>query len=204
MQMNYAQSDFVLSKARSRRTGFTLMELLLVVSIIFMVGALATPTVLQTFARQTLDKGADKVRVAMGQARVRAIRDADIYAVFILEGGAWYDVAPFSQAKAVGALASQRQRFADLRHQNDLDEDLLPRGISFAANVVAVDDRAAEALKAGDSESTIRPILFYPDGTSQDAKVVLQNEKGHFVEVQLRGMTGLSSVVRLKGSPEQR
>lgn len=177
------------------------MELLLVVSIIVMVGALATPAVLQTFARQTLDKGADRVRVAMGQARVRAIRDGDIYAVFFMEGGSWYNVAPFSQAQAQAAVAGQRQEVAARRQQGELETDLLPRGITFASNAVAVDDRAAEVLKAEGSDSALRPILFYPDGTSQDAKVVIQNEKGQFVEIQLRGMTGLSSVVRLREGP---
>jgi prepilin-type N-terminal cleavage/methylation domain-containing protein len=204
MQNRLTATIFRRAKVRTWRSGFTLMELLLVVSIIFMVGALATPAVLQTFARQTLDKGADKVRVAMGQARVRAIRDGDIYAVFILEGGAWYNVAPFSQAKSQAVVAGQRQQLAARRQQNDLDEDLLPRGISFASNVVAIDDRAAEALGVDGSDSTIRPILFYPDGTSQDAKLVIQNEKGQFVEIQLRGMTGLSSVVRLREAPQSR
>jgi hypothetical protein len=121
--------------------------------------------------------------------------------VFILEGGAWFNVAPFAQARNQTGTASQRQQLADQRRQGETEEDLLPRGISFSANITAVDDRAAEALSAGDSGSTIRPILFYPDGTSQDARVVLQNEKQQFVEVQLRGMTGLSSVIRLSERP---
>jgi Tfp pilus assembly protein FimT len=172
----------------------------LVVSIIVMLGALATPAILQTFARQTLDKGADKLRVAMGQARVRAIRDGDIYAVFVLEGGAWYNVAPFTQARNQSTIASQRQLLADQKRQGETEDDLLPRGVSFAANITAVDDRAAETLSAG-NDTTIRPILFYPDGTSQDARVVLRNEKDHYIEVQLRGMTGLSSVIRLAERP---
>ncbi len=185
------------------RRGFTLMELLLVIAILFVVGTLAMPAAIQTFARQTLDKGADKLRVAMGQARVRAIRDGDIYAVFILEGGAWYRVAPFSQAQAISNFAAQRQQVATNRLQSELEDDLLPRGISFAGNVVAVDDRAAEALSAGGTDNTVRPILFYPDGTSQDARIILQNEKGGFIEVQLRGLTGLSSSIRLLEPPVQ-
>lgn len=177
------------------------MELLLVVSIIVLIGALASPAVLHTFARQSLSKGADRVRAAMGQARVSAIRDGDIYAVFVLEGGSWFNVAPFSQARNQSATASSRQQIAAQKRQSATEEDLLPRGVTFSANITAVDDRAAEALSAGDQGSAIRPILFYPDGTSQDARVVLQNEKEQYVEVQLRGMTGLSSVIQLSERP---
>ena len=46
----------------------TLLELLLVVAIIVVVAAVSVPIVQRTFARQALQKGADRLRVAMGQA----------------------------------------------------------------------------------------------------------------------------------------
>ena len=53
---------------RRSRAAFTLMELVLVVAIVIVVAALATPSIQRTFSRQALQKGADRVRVAMGQA----------------------------------------------------------------------------------------------------------------------------------------
>jgi len=186
--------------AKSNRRGFTLMELLLVLAIIVLLGALSTPSFIQTFSRQSLEKGADRVRIAMGQARVKAIRSGDIYAVYILEGGAWFNVAPFSQAQAQTAIANQRQQLAGFRMQSDFEDDLLPKGVTFVGSQTAVDSRAAEML-SGNESGGLRPILFYPDGTSQDARVVLQNDKGVFVEIQLRGLTGLSSLIRLDQPP---
>lgn len=183
------------------RHGFTLVELMLVLAIFILVGALAMPAILQSFSRQTLDKGADRLRVAMNKARVRSIREGEIYAVFFLEGGSWFNVAPFSQAAAQSSFSSGRQQIADQRMQPDLEPDLLPKGITFAAGVVPVDARAAEALSSENGGSSIRPILFYPDGTAQDAKVVLQNDRGNFVQIELRGLTGLSSAIRLQESP---
>ena len=36
------------------------------------------------------------------------------------------------------------------------------------------------------------PILFYPDGTSATARIVLGNSRNHFVVVELRGLTGIA------------
>ncbi len=183
------------------RLGFSLMELLLVMAILVFVGALSVPAIQQTFARQSLDKSADRLRVAMGQARVQAIREGEVYAVFFIEGGQWFNVAPFSKSQEQKTLANDRQRVADEGGQSNFESDLLPSGISFAANVIPINARAAESL-GGEESGTIRPILFYPDGSSQIAKIVMQNSKESYVEVQLRGLTGLSSVVRLKEAPK--
>ena len=183
------------------RLGFSLIELMLVMAILVLVAALSAPSIQQTFAKQALEKGADRVRVAMGQARVRSIKNGDIYAVFFLEGGAWFNVAPFSQVQQQAGLASSRQNLASTRKQSNFEDDLLPQGVKFAAGITPIDARAAETLSTNDNSGSIRPILFYPDGTSQDAKLVLQNEKGNFVELQLRGLTGLATKVRLKVEP---
>ena len=169
--------------------------------ILVLVGALSVPAIYQSFSRQSLDKSANRVRVAMGQARVRAIRNGEIHAVFFIEGGSWFSIAPFSKAQEQAGISANRQRIADNRQQSNLEDDLLPKGVTFAAGVVPTDARAAEAMSAGGESKSLRPILFYPDGTSQDARVVLQNDKGNFVEIQLRGLTGLSSVIRLKEDP---
>ncbi|MDB4368310.1 prepilin-type N-terminal cleavage/methylation domain-containing protein [Mariniblastus sp.] len=79
---------------RNRCAGMTLMELLLVVAIMVVVTAVAAPTVQQTLANQSLKKSADRVRVAMGQARVKAIKNGEEYAVFFSPGGSYFNVAP--------------------------------------------------------------------------------------------------------------
>ena len=122
----------------------------------------------------------------MGMARVRAIREGEIHALFLAEGGSWFNVAPFSQARQQEAFAGNRQVLANQRRQSNFEDDLLPPGITFAAGIVPTDSRAAEALSVKGDSGMIRPILFYPDGTSQDAKLVMRNEKGNFVEIQLR------------------
>jgi hypothetical protein len=51
-------------------------------------------------------------------------------------------------------------------------------------------------MSGAGSGGALKPILFYPDGTSQDAIITLQNQKQAMIEVQLRGLTGRAKTVR--------
>jgi hypothetical protein len=81
------------------------------------------------------------------------------------------------------------------------DDNLLPRGITFAAGEAISNSRSefvTENSKSGSSGS-VRPILFYPDGTCQDARIVLINAKGDVKQVVLRSLTGSSRVTEVQG-----
>lgn len=181
---------------RDRCAGMTLMELLLVVAIMVVVTAVAAPTVQQTLANQSLKKSADRVRVAMGQARVKAIKNGEEYAVFFSPGGSFFNVAPFRSFEQQGALAGQREQELSQGLTTSFEDDLLPRGVVFVAAEAAIDSRGADILSTTGSQGALEPIFFYPDGTSQDAIVTLQNQKQATIEVHLRGLTGIAKTVR--------
>ena len=176
------------------------MELLLVMAIIIVVLGLGTTAIGRAFQRTSLDRGADRLRAAMGEARVLAIREGNVYAVFVARGDNWFDVGPFSSSQTQIARARQDKQAVKLQGNSGVEDNLLPNGVRFVAGTVLSDTRGAEILAGTESGSGggLQQILFYPDGTSQDASVVLQNEYGGIVEVQLRGLTGLSKSVRLK------
>ena len=72
-----------------------------------------------------------------------------------------------------------------------LSKARLPTEIVFAAgDVAAVPQMAAAA--ANEAGGWSRPILFYPDGTTSDATVVVANADKETVRVTLRGLTGIS------------
>lgn len=181
---------------RIRCAGMTLMELLLVVAIMVVVTAVAAPTVQQTLANQSLKKSADRVRVAMGQARVKAIKNGEEYAVFFSPGGSFFNVAPFRSFEQQGALAGQREQELSQGLTTSYEDDLLPRGVVFVAAEAAIDSRGADILSTTGSRGALEPIFFYPDGTSQDAIITLQNQKQATIEVHLRGLTGIAKTVR--------
>ena len=177
------------------------MELLLVMAVVIVVLGLATPSVNRMFQRSALDRGADSVRAAFGEARVKAMKEGDVFAVFISLGSNWYDVGPFANSQSQISRANNDQGYARRRGNSGFEENLLPGGIRFVGSEVLTDSRAAAVLSGTESSGGggLQQVLFYPDGTSQNASVVMQNEVGGIVEIQLRGLTGLSKTVRLKG-----
>ncbi len=187
-------------KLNSNRFAFTLIELLLVLAVIIVVMGMATPSINRMFQRTALDRGADLVRAAMGEARVKAIKEGDVYSVFVAQGSNWFDVAPFANSQNQISRANRDQSFSRQQGNTSFEDNLLPRGVNFTATEVLSDSRATEVMAGtgGSGGNGLQQILFYPDGTSQDASIVLQNEIGGIVEIQLRGLTGLAKTVRLK------
>lgn len=78
----------------------------------------------------------------------------------------------------------------------------LPPGVTFSAAQVALDNRGAAVSSAIGASEQALPILFYPDGTTSDALLQLQNEEGERVTLSLRGLTGIVQVGPLEYTPE--
>ena len=81
----------------------------------------------------------------------------------------------------------------------------LPEPIVFGALVTGNDPRAAVAFQQAGVAQTVQqvpPIVFYPDGTSSDAVVVLRDRQGRMIQVTLRGLTGMAQVTPVRpGQP---
>ncbi len=179
-----------MSRSNSR-CGFSLLELILVIAVLIVFASLAMPMVLQTFQRQGLVKGCDRIRGEMGKARVRAMRTGKVHALYFVAGQPWFVVAPYEEAREQNTKAAERlQSLANRPPYSDTEEDLLPRGVIFSNNAEAVVDARAAQTVADNEESALQTVFFYPDGTAQDARVTLQNEKGSKRDVVVRGLTG--------------
>ena len=180
------------------RKAFTLIELILVMGIIVMIASLATPMVTRMIGRQALKQGADRVRVEMGRARVEAIKTGEIHALFFLPRGNWFNVARFSQSSQQSGIASREQALLNNRIYTGYEDNLLPPRIQFLAGSMEVDSRSVQTL--GDlkiDSDSIQPVLFYPDGTAQDATIYIQDHRRNRYAVVLRGLTGSARSVRV-------
>jgi hypothetical protein len=84
--------------------------------------------------------------------------------------------------------------------QDDFIAKSLEEGITFAAGQAKFDSRAYEIenfFQTGGSGDTVQwsqPILFYPDGSTSDAYVIVTDASQSAYRVSLRGLTGTSYV----------
>ena len=194
-----------------RRKGFTLLEMLLVLAIIVAIAALAAPAMRGLIQSARLRAAADTVRTEWTRAHVKAMKTGRIQVYRYELGGAKYSVQPWiagddaieSSAPTTAGfeVADETQDSANVGEGHEL-----PEGTMFVAGDAAAESRSL-AIEQTAMDSTqfesewSRPILFYPDGTTSDAFVVVANENKVGIQVNLRGMTGtatLSEVMKLE------
>lgn len=199
---------------RDNRHGMTLIEVVLVVAVLVVVASLASPSLLGMMETQKLRKSAEVMRGAFAKTRLSAMKSGRIQMFRYQYDTGTYAVEPW--------YASD-----DMLESNDLQPTLpgmlpnpaantpaggrpteLPDGVIFLAGQTLSDNRSVEidtALAQELSRETVwsPPILFYPDGTTSDARVVLANKKRQVIEVTLRGITGMAQageLTRMEGT----
>ncbi len=231
-----------------KRSGFTLLETLLVLAIMVSLFALSWPAIRGPLAKARLKRAARDVQTSLGKARARAVEHGAAYAFrYQIDGNEF-------QILAWDALAAEESIEADVVAQGPLIDSFeaetdttggwneegassmtallrrprslpmtsraLPEGVrfveepaddlllgdsadgsSFAADAV-VGGEAAEGTDRGGitdegflEESSVRwsrPIVFWPNGRSQNARVLLRDVRNYSISVELRGLTGIA------------
>jgi Tfp pilus assembly protein FimT len=197
----------------STRPAFSLIEIILVLAIMVAIGAIVVPSFGDAFLRQRLISMAEKVRSEWDRARLKAMKTGQIQ-VFscVLESGS-YSVEPFmsgddvlsassgatiatvggtvAEATAEGTLVAPSASGAEAQ---ELDE-----GVTFASCLVSGDMRAASVAQSQGGiaavSATAQSVMFYPDGSTSTAEVVIQDASGAQRAVRLRGLTGTTQVI---------
>ena len=186
------------------RRAMTLLEVLLVLCLLVILASMAWPVLERPLANQRLRQAADAVRTEWTRARVEAMSSGRTY-VFShgLESDA-YRVGDLQNAEYVPETVDEEYGEACRSASY-----ALPEGCQFVAGETRLDDRAEmafgeEAAPEADADGTVwsEPILFYPDGTTSDATVVLENEYHRRIELTLRGLTGVATVGELYESED--
>ncbi len=159
-------------------------------ALLVVIAGLSVPAILRMVSNTGLDKGAEMLRAEMARARVMAIRTGKVQALLLTPGGSQIFVQDFDSVAETKSLPSQTSG------NFSWGDGVLPKGVVFVSGETMETSRSTfETEKnAGSFDKSNRPILFYPDGTCQDAQVKLQNAKGNMKQVTLRGLTGTSRV----------
>ena len=174
-------------------------------AILVLVAGLAIPMVSRSFTSQKLTKSVDLVRTQMNRARIKAMKSGEVYGFFYEPQGTTYRIAEFNaQAQDIIENGSGNRNDDDEVQSNyDFDGDRLPRDIKFVGHSIQDDARAKSVIAETNLDSgQLFPILFYPDGTSQNATLVLENRDGDLMSVILRGLTGTTRVRKIENDNE--
>ena len=159
----------------TRRSGFTLLELLLVMTIIGILAATVTLAVSDTGQRQRLQSEAERVALAIELARTEALTRNEIWGlsvapttyafqVYDLNAGAWREVEeqPFQRRTAEDGVVFRAQtNFARLAQ---------------AGNRVDEESTLAERLLQGNSDDDPPPtIAIFPGGEVTPFQLVVSS-----------------------------
>ncbi len=209
---------------RPARTGFTLVEVLLVLAVLVVIAALAFPSMSGALERFRLRKAADQVRIQWQQARIQAIRSNCRWAFRYVPGARRWVVQSVGQTETavdpstgqmLGSFESATSAAGLSGSQAPCGE--LPEGVRFARLSGAEigpggtsaapyggqyaaepwNDAPGRQLPPSDEADEAAwswPIYFYPDGTTDSASICLENEQGRRIEVSLRGLTGVVTI----------
>jgi prepilin-type N-terminal cleavage/methylation domain-containing protein len=189
-----------------RRPAFTLLELLLTMTIIAALSAVAIPHAGLLLGDRRLVRAGDLLRVEMTRLRVDAMRQGRVLMLEgLIEGSSirtkpFYSISDATEAldqtgSQAGLMTGAQQGVAvpieideSAGTTTELPEDVIVKSVNVASAV-----RAAEIEQAtvnDQSEGWSRPVLFYPDGSTSTAMIVLSAESIGRVVVKLRGITG--------------
>lgn len=196
-----------------KRRGLTLLEILLVVGILVIIASLASPSLLGMMESQKLRKSADLLRAEMARTRLRAMKSGRIQMFRYQVGGSGYLAQPWYAADDAVEASDQQQEFGRIlqtSQQEVMYDDTpteLPEGIRFLGGQTLQDQRSASIDEALQQELSRQqewspPILFYPDGSTSNALVVLFNKRSQVIEVSLRGITGMTETSDLTRAEE--
>lgn len=190
----------VSSFGETRPCGYTLLEVLLALSVLIVIASIGVSPVISTWRDNRLAEAAEDVRSLVAGSRIQSLDRDETWQFRYEPGGTMFVRVPDSAA----AEGEQTQASGRLSGS-------LPEGIKFAENSSAATGQdsvvtgstlspdlfsglpdANELTQASWSE----PIYFYSDGTAESAEFELTDGYGGVRRVRVRDLTGAVTVSR--------
>ncbi len=179
--------------AKSSRGGFSLFELLIVMSILVVVAAVAAPNLMVRMRESKVFEAADKVRDTMGEARRIAIDTGIDYEFRYELNGSTVIILPselennVDEAKGTSTTIEKYMRMSV-----EFPEDIRVRAAKGVEEVAGrLEPEVFGDLGAELSQKQwSAPIMFRFDGTADDVELRISDDDNLTSKVTLRGLTG--------------
>lgn len=176
-------------------SGFTLIEVILVLAVLVAIAAITIPVMTGVYARSQLRNGAEVVRSAWSKARMAAMETGQSYLFRCQLKGGEFQLLNISELVAAGGQsAGPTNNVVEADGSWRLAYDRLPPSVVFAAGTFAPSPQVTAMFASIANTAWAGPIIFYPDGTCTDATLLLQNENQNTIRVTLRGVTGTATL----------
>lgn len=179
---------------QTKRRGFTLFELVLVVAILLITGATVMPMMQTLWGATPINAAADTIKARMAQARARAMAENRPYRFDAMDNSGTMRVAPDS-AEFWDNGASDGSTVPPTDNNSGpaplVVDDQLPKDIRFCGSQSAgTTDAQPQAGNSG-SGNWVCPVVFLPDGTTrQDAEIAFTDGNGKPLVLRVQAATG--------------
>ena len=184
------------------RSGFTLLEMVLVLTIVVVIGALAAPIFKGTLRFERLRKGIELVAADWVQTRATAMETGQTQVWVCQVGSSGYSASgytntsgltPTEAAASVAQTTGLTPTDTSVSGGGDFGQTM-PQGCTINDVMVSEGDSILAMSQTTNTDSNNATIFFYPDGTSSSARLTVADEEGRTMTV---GRNGLAGTVRV-------
>jgi prepilin-type N-terminal cleavage/methylation domain-containing protein len=176
-----------MKKSRSNRAGFTLIEIMVVVAIMGLILTMGIPSIYQLAKKEGMRRAVSDLKDVLSNARAQAILSGGEVQVKFYPPENRFEVTGGGARPAADPLSGEQSPTpAPLPSPNQTTAATLPPDISFGMLQV-------DLLNYRESEWT--RVRFFPNGTSDELRLVLVSERGDVRGIELEPTTGLARTV---------
>lgn len=178
-----------MTRRTTRRGGYSILELLVVMAALLVLGSVALPTLFGMRGDTRTKAGADILRSRMNEARAKAMEDGQPYRLAISADQRRVRLAPDTNDPTGGVQPTAPEEGTGPL----VREDEMPENVTAS---VLLDEENGQTSQ--DEAGWVRVATFLPDGTCREDNVEVEVRESGVVPlvVKLRGLTGTVSVIR--------
>jgi len=181
----------------SRRGGFTLIELMIVVAILGLIAAMGVPSMLQSFKKEGMRKAVSDVMDVCSKAREQAIMSGRTKMVVFHPHDKRLEVADAIATQEVAGtpgigLDTPDATPAPAANSSTQSDKISSTTLPDEVEIAMLDINQFDCVEADEAH-----VRFYPDGTCDEMVLVLHSSD-QWRQIQTEFSTALTSVSEVK------